>query len=515
MASQESVAPIAVSLRGVDKVYGEFYALRGLHLDFEAGRIHALVGQNGAGKSTCLGIIAGRTTASTGVLHVDDVEYPGGFSAREAAAAGIATVYQELSVFPALSVLENVFVGQLTGQLGLVNWRLLRRRFDELTTLLGASVDPDAIVGSLSVAQQQIVEILRGLALDSRVLLLDEPTAVLAPAERQALFRVMRELRDRGVTIIFVSHYLDEVLAIADTVSVFRDGRLVEKALVGEHSEETIVAAMLGAEAPALAAAAEGQLRSPAVEAGEILLSVEGLAAGRVEGVNMTVRAGEIVGIGGLVGSGRSTVLRALAGAQVATSGTVTFEGRRMRPPRSPRAARRMGIGYIPEDRKRSGLIIERSSKDNIALGDFAKVSRMGVVRRSTMDRVVSQLAAKFGLADRALDLAVGRLSGGNQQKVLFARSGLHRPKLLLADESTRGVDIGSKGGIMRTLRVLADEGMGVVFVSSDLQEVAAVSDRIYVFKSGRVVGEFTDTDGVTHDDILARAFGMEVRDDR
>lgn len=515
MASHASVAPVAVSLRGIDKVYGEFYALRGLNLDFEPGRIHALVGQNGAGKSTCLGIIAGRTSATSGVLRIDDVDYPGGLRARDAAAAGVAAVYQELSVFPALSVLENVFVGQLTGRLGLVSWRRLRRRLTELTALLGVSVDPNAIVGSLSLAQQQVVEILRGLALDSRVLLLDEPTAVLAPAERQSLFRVMRELRDRGVTIIFVSHYLDEVLAVADTVSVFRDGRLVEKSLIGDHSEESIVAAMLGAEAPALAAAADRQASQEAVASGEPLLRVEGLAAGRVDGVSLTVRAGEIVGIGGLVGSGRSTVLRALAGAQPARAGTMTFDGRRVRLPRSPRSARRLGIGYIPEDRKGSGLVIERSSKDNIALGDLGKVSWMGVVRRSTMDRVVHGLAARYGLAARAVDLPVGRLSGGNQQKVLFARSGLHRPKLLLADESTRGVDVGSKGGIMSTLRSLADDGMGVVFVSSDLNEVAAVSDRIYVFKSGRIVGEFTETDGVTQDDILARAFGLEVRDDR
>lgn len=509
-ATPPHAASPAIVLRGIEKTYGDFFALRPLDIEFEPGAIHALVGQNGAGKSTCLGIIAGRTGATAGTLEVTGISHEGGWSAREATASGVAAVYQELSVFPAMTALENVFMGQMRSRAGFVDRPAMRRRFDELVRMLGVSVDANALVGSLPLAQQQIVEIMRGLAVDSRVLLLDEPTAVLGPADRAALFKVMRELRDQGVTIVFVSHYLDEVLAIADTVSVFRDGRLVLKDAAGKQSEATIVASMLGEEAAGLVAAADGHRRA-AKKTGPTLLQVRGLSVGRVEGVDLHVRAGEIVGIGGLVGSGRSTVLRALSGAQPARGGAMEFDGKPVDLPRSPRAAWRMGIGYIPEDRKHSGLVLERSSRDNIAIGDLKKVSRAGFIDGALFRAATNKLADQYELATRAVDLPAGQLSGGNQQKVLFARWGLRRPSVLLADESTRGVDVGSKGAIMRTLRALADEGMGIIFVSSDLQEVAAVSDRIYVFKAGRMVGEFADTSGVTQDDILARAFGVEA----
>ncbi|WP_053387686.1 sugar ABC transporter ATP-binding protein [Leucobacter japonicus] len=500
----------AVELARISKTYGDFYALRGLDVAFERGRIHALVGQNGAGKSTCLGLIAGRIAPSEGTVSILGTGFPKGLTSRSATDAGVATVYQELSLFPEMTAIENVFIGQMDFPLGFATWDRLLPRFHELRERLGIDVHPKTRVGALSLAMQQMIEIMRGLALDSRILLLDEPTAVLAPEERASLFKTMRELRDSGVTIIFVSHYLDEVMSISDTVTVFRNGTIIEKAEVARWTEASLVEAMLGEEAGQLEKAREGLNPRESDASAETLLNVSGLNVGKLVDVDITVRKGEIVGIGGLVGSGRSTLLRTLAGVQPALSGRMKLGTQEGPLPRSPRAAWRSGIGYIPEERKTDGLALERTSSDNIIVGDISQVSRGGWIHTPTVKRLVGDLANRFAIPARLLSLPVGRLSGGNQQKVLFARWGLRGPTLLLADESTRGVDIGAKGQIMRMLREMADAGMGVIFVSSDLEEVAAVSDRIYVLEHGRVAGVLdASRDDITQDDILKLAFGI------
>lgn len=498
----------AVTLTGINKKYGAFHALRGLDVGFEPGMIHALVGQNGAGKSTCLGLIAGRITPTTGKIQILDREFTSGLDTRSAATAGVAAVYQELSLFTEMTAIENVFIGRLGHAASLANLKRFEPEYLELCHALGVHIAPRSIVRTLSVAKQQMLEIMRGLALESQVLLLDEPTAVLAPAERESLFATMRDLRDRGVTIIFVSHYLDEVLAVSDTVTVFRNGALIEKAPVARWSEPSLVQHMLGEEAAQLEQAELARAVSPH-EHPAPLLEITGLSVGKLTTINFKVNRGEIVGIGGLVGSGRSTLLRALAGAQPANRGVMQLDGRTVQPPQSPRDAWRLGIGYIPEERKTDGLALERSSTDNVIMSDYRQVSRLGWIHPPTVDRLVGRLADRFSIAQRLLRLPAGQLSGGNQQKVLFARWGLRAPKLLLADESTRGVDIGAKGQIMQMLREMANNGMGVVFVSSDLEEVAAVSDRIYVFKSGSIVGEIQSTAETTQEDILSLAFGV------
>ncbi len=510
-SEQSGPAEPAVRLEGASRRFGATLALDSIDLELSAGRIHALVGQNGAGKSTCLGLIAGRISPTSGRVIVHGAEYPAAVSPHFAQSAGVMAIYQELTIFPALTALENVFTGRLDARAGWVRRRDLKRQYRELCDRFGVSIDGSAVAGTLSLADQQMLEIMRAVARDARVLLLDEPTAALAPQERESLFRVMRELRSEGVCMIVVSHYLDEVLAISDTITVFRDGRVAAATRpAGEWNEETLIAAMLGGELSSVEESLEAARDNHPGTQGEPVLTVSGLTVGALEGVDLEVRAGEIVGIGGLVGSGRSTLLRALAGAQPALRGEIRLkDGRRSAAPRNPREAWRQGIAYIPEDRKTAGVLSALSGRENIVLAKLRKLSRAGFISSRRIDEVSSRLADDYGLPQPMLDKAAGTLSGGNQQKLLLARAAISQPTVLLADEATRGIDVGAKGQILIALRRLADQGLGVVFVSSDLEEVVTVSDRIYVFRNGRVADEFPVDAGTTQDDILTPAFGI------
>jgi ABC-type sugar transport system ATPase subunit len=498
----------AVQLEGVSRRFGGTLALSDIDLALQPGRIHALVGQNGAGKSTCLGVIAGRIGATSGHVVVAGEDYGSTVTPQFALGAGVVAIYQELTLFPALTALENVFVGQLNGRGGWVRRKSLLGEYDALCERLGVRIPAEARVGSLSLADQQMLEIMRAVARRGRVLLLDEPTAALAPQEREALFRVMSDLREDGVCLVIVSHFLDEVLDIADTVTVFRDGRIAAPTTpAADWTVDTLVAAMLGRELEVLE---ESFMRQHAVsDSTEPILEVRGLSAGKLDNVALTVRPGEIVGIGGLVGSGRSTLLRALAGAQRATAGEIVFNGRRSGPFRSPRDAWSNGIAYIPEDRKTHGILKEMTGRDNIAVSDFSRVARSGFLSKRRMLALTSSLGAQFGLPEPMLDRPSGALSGGNQQKLLLGRAAVRAPRVLLADEATRGIDVGAKAQILRALRTLADSGMGVVLVSSDLEEIVAASDRIYVLHGGRVAAELDVTPDTVQDDILTPAFGL------
>jgi ABC-type sugar transport system ATPase subunit len=511
----------AVSLVGVGKRFGAVHALDGVTLTLRAGQVHAFVGQNGAGKSTCLGIIAGRISASAGEVTVCGSRYPSTSNPQIARRAGATAIYQELSIIPAMSALENVFISRRNSRVGVVDNRPLRREFAEMCDRLGARIDPDAPAGRLSLADQQMLEIIRALLLHSKVLLLDEPTAALAPAERAALFSVMGELRASGVCLVLVSHYLDEVLENSDAVTVFRDGRIVESGPAADYSEAALVRSMLGTELRALQRATsasvsreEGPYERTAAHRAPVL-RVEGLSAGRLQNVSLHVNAGEVVGIGGLVGSGRSTLLRALAGAQPASAGDMWLDGEQVGLPRSPRDAWRQHISLIPEDRKVAGLVGAMSSRENIVIGDLGGAGRWGLVARRRVRRRTGELAAEYGLPDWMLDKPARHLSGGNQQKLLFCRWGFRPPRLLLADEATRGIDVGAKGQILDTLRRLADEGLAVIFVSSELEEVAAVSDRVYVLRAGQITAELDANCGLGQDDILHFAFGLGDDNDR
>ncbi len=499
---------VAVACRGLGKRFGAARALGGVDLDVRAGTVHALVGGNGAGKSTCLGLIAGRIPPTEGTVTVGETPLGHG-DPREARQAGVATIYQELTIVPALSTQANVFLGVPHARGGWLAERRMRDEFVALCRRLDVQLPLDVPAGALSVADQQLLEILRALVSDPRVILFDEPTASLAQHEREVLFRVMRDLRDQGVAILFVSHNLDEVLEIADDVTVFRNGRRVAGGPAAQWTKPGLVAEMLGRPwSGAVTVSGDADRRSQAASA----LRVAGLAVpGALHPVDLEVGAGEILGVGGLVGSGRTTLLRALAGVAPHAHGACWIGGERTTLPTSAHAARRHGIALISEDRKSAGLLTRMSSMDNVVVSDLRAVSRWGFLSR----RAVREAAGR-AVEDLSFDLGrlatnAANLSGGNQQKLLLGRWRHCPPRVLLADEPTRGVDIGAKEDILRALRDLAVAGTAVIVVSSELEELVAVADRITVLAEGRQVGELRrDADPISVDAILGMAFRTE-----
>jgi len=439
-------------------------------------------------------------------------------------------IYQELTIVPALSPQANVFLASPMARQGFLREREMRSRYEALCKELDVRPAPNGIpAGHLSVADQQLLEIMRALVSDAQVILFDEPTASLALHEREVLLALLDRLRSNGVTLVLVSHNLDEVLEISDTVTVFREGRICARGPRAEWDKPRIVREMLGEQAgerlaremledvPAQSAAeptAEQavQRTRPGTDV-EPFLRVEGLTVpGAVENVELEVRAGEIVGLGGLVGSGRTTVLRALAGLERRATGTLHVDGKQTGIPRTVRAARKLGIALLPEDRKGEGLVMALDAMTNISLADLGAASRFGFLSKRRLARHVDEVTEAYGIAANRVGDAAGNLSGGNQQKLLLARWGLSRPRLLLADEPTRGIDIGAKAEIMTSLEQMADEGAGIVVVSSELEEVCAISDRVAVLAEGRLVGQLDRQEGdITPNRIMNNAFGLEA----
>lgn len=496
----------AIRLREVRKSFGAIQALQPVTLDVAAGVIHAFVGQNGAGKSTTLGILAGRIAASAGEIEILGARVELG-EPRRARAAGVVAIYQELTIIPALSAVANVFLGQTLHRRGLLAQSDMLRHYRELCARLGVTIPAGAEARSLSVADQQTIEIMRALRSDARILLFDEPTASLAPPERAALFRVMRDLRAEGHTLIYVSHNLDEVLDLSDAISVFRDGRLIETRLRPDWSKPSLVAAMLGEEL--------GDIyhRRPATRsAGTPALRVADCAVPRaIEGIDLEVRAGEIVGIAGLVGSGRSTLLRSIAGLEPGATGRMEVGGAATAWPTTPRKARDLGVALVPEDRKHQGLVLGLPSSDNVILPNLGAVSRRGVINPRLVAERAARATRAFGFDPRRLGAPVGTLSGGNQQKVLLARWAYETPRVLLVDEPTRGIDVGAKSEILDSLRAFAEEGLAVVIVSSELEEICALADRVFVLSEGRLVDRISAARAELSVHLLLNsAFGVE-----
>lgn len=496
---------IAIEARGVAKSYGGTAALKGVDLTIRAGTIHALMGENGAGKSTFLGVIAGRVVPSAGRVSIFGEQYDPG-SPRRAHAKGIATIYQELTIVPGMSALANVFLGQTPARAGIVARGEMLSAFADLGRQLAIRIDPKVRAGSLSVADQQMLEIMRGIQSRARILLFDEPTAALAPPERQALFALMRRLRAEGHTMMLVSHNLDEVLDIADTVTVFREGQVVSTAPRGEWTKPSLVRAMIGHDV------VEGRAKPRKVvrPSGSVpALAVRGLRLeGALHDISFNIYAGEILGIGGLVGSGRSTLLRCIAGLEPASHGDIQVQGKVMRWPRGPRQALAMGIALVPEDRKSLGLVLNQDAVSNVTMTDYARVSRGGILNRAAMTARTAEAVRAMGFDANRMRLAVRHLSGGNQQKVLLAKRIYHPPEILLVDEPTRGIDIGAKEEIMARLRELAQQGMAVIVVSSELEEVVAVSDRVLVLSHGHMAARLdASRDEISVQTILNAAF--------
>jgi rhamnose transport system ATP-binding protein len=489
-----------VEARGISKRFGGVQALDDVSITILAGEVHGLVGENGAGKSTLAKVIGGVHRPDAGELLVDG--QPVSFHApRDALDSGIATIAQEIALVPARTVLENVLLGIESNSAGVVRTRELRKRFDELNERTGFGLDPLAVVRTLRTAEQQKVEILRAIAREARLLLMDEPTAALTRDETDRLLDTVRALAAGGTAIVLVSHYLEEVLSVCDTVTSMRNGRLVRTAPASEETPEKLVSAMIGRD---MSLEFPAKVQPPADA--PVVLEVRGLTRGRdLQDVSLTVRAGEIVGLAGLVGSGRTEVARAIFGADHLDSGEIVFEGKPVTV-KSPRQAARLGIAMLPESRKEQGLFMIRPVRENISIVDVRAISRIGVVERRNEGRRTGALADELDVRTSSQEAMVTTLSGGNQQKVLFAKWLFRRPKLLIADEPTRGVDVGAKRQIYELLIGLAEEGMAILLISSEIEEVLGLSHRVLVMRTGRIVEEFVG-DAATDEAVMTAAF--------
>jgi rhamnose transport system ATP-binding protein len=496
-----AVRPSA-ELTGISKRFGATQALEDVSLDLLPGEIHALVGENGAGKSTLVKILAGVHQPDSGTIRIagEPTQIQGPARARS---LGIAVVHQEPRLFPDLTVAENVFLGHApSGRLGTIDWRAMRRAAAALFRELDVQIDVGAPVRGLSMADQQLIEIAKSLSLDARVLILDEPTASLSAHEVARLFTIVRRLRDRGVSILFVSHRLDEVFELCDRATVFRDGRHVITTATSDLTTADLVRHMVGRAVSLF----------PKVEtaAGETLLEVDGLTrAGIFRDVTFAVRAGEIVGFAGLVGAGRTEVARVLFGVDRRDSGTIRLGGALM-DFASPSAAMHAGIAYLPEDRHQQGLVLDFSIAQNVTLPILPRLFPRFLIRASAERRVANGYAKQLQVRMTGIDQLVGALSGGNQQKVVLAKWLASAPKVLILDEPTRGIDIGAKVEVHRIVSELAASGLGIVLISSDLPEVLAMSDRIIVLHEGRITAEIPH-DRATEERVMFAATGSKT----
>ena len=487
------------AVKGVWKSFAGAQALADVSVDFLPGEIHALVGENGAGKSTLSKIIAGVHSPDEGSVYLGSQPVQL-HSAAAANALGIAMVHQELSVIESLSVAENVLLGHEPTRARLISRRALRSKAREFLSAVGLDVDPAADAGALPVAQKQLLEIARALALNASLLILDEPTSSLGLADAQRLLSLMGVLRDQGTSVILVSHNLREVLQTADRVTVLRDGRLVASEAAGAFDEQSLIRNMVGRDVQRLA-----KRGSAEVTAGALALEVldlEGPGFGRV---SFDVRAGEILGIAGLVGSGRSEALAAIYGASRRSRGEVRLFGQAFAPS-SPAQALSSGVGLVPESRKDQGLNLGLSVGHNIELATLDRISRGPWIDRGAGRELCETYVNRLRIKAAGLGVPVSSLSGGNQQKVVLAKVLATGPRVLLLDEPTRGIDVGAKDEVQRLIRELADDGLAIVMVNSVVEELIAACDRIMVMRNGFSVGEVPGA-GATEEDVLRLAF--------
>ena len=499
---------LALDVRDVSKSYPGVLALNGVSFSLKAGEVHGLVGENGAGKSTLMKVIAGAVKQDRGSVEVWGEELSGG-DPRRASAAGVGMIYQELTIVPDLSALSNAFLGRLPSRLGVVDAPAARRAFAEIAEVVGLAAAPGERAGDLSTANQQLIEIMRALISKKRLVIMDEPTASLGPEDSARLHAVIRQMRASGIAIVYVSHDLDHVLEICDTVTVLREGRVIESRAATAWTKSSLIASMLGG-----VKLADVAPRSGRVLPGEPLFTVENLSAPGVDLPHLDIRAGEIIGVAGLVGSGRTRPLRALAGADPVRSGRLRRGGATIAWPRSPRHALGLGMALAPEDRKGQGLVLDRASAWNIALGQFGRAAAGSPITGRRLAHWAERVARTVGFAPGRLTAQARVLSGGNQQKLLLARW-LSRPvRCLLLDEPTRGIDIGAKAQIFETARSIVADGRAVIWSSSDLDEVVTHSDRVLVVARGRVVAELPA--GCSVHEVLEIAFSAtgEQRDE-
>ncbi|MDT5271464.1 MAG: rhamnose transport system ATP-binding protein [Acidobacteriota bacterium] len=490
-------------LRATDitKSYAGVQALKSASLELRAGEVHALIGENGAGKSTLIKIITGAVEPDGGELQIEGKTITHN-SPRVAKELGVAAIYQQPALFPELTVAENIALGvEQSGMAGRVDWRARRSRAAELLAQVGARIDADADAGDLTMPQQQLVEIARALGADAKVLILDEPTASLSEEDTQNLFNVIRTLRERGVGMVYISHRLEELPVIADRVTVLRDGRTIDTRQMSEVNRQQLIQMMVGRELSAVFPKRE-------VALGDVVLELRdlGCAESGIKGVNLSVRAGEIVGLAGLVGAGRTELAAAVFGLTPVDEGEILLRGERLHI-KSPGEAIRRGIAYLPEDRRRHGVILDMQIGANITLASLDRISRRGVLDFKREKELAGDYARRLGVKTPAIYVPVATLSGGNQQKVALSRWLLTRPKVLILDEPTQGIDVGAKSEIHALMTDLAAEGVAVLMISSELPEILGMSDRVAVMYGGTIV-EILDRVDATQEKVLALALG-------
>ena len=496
-------------MHDIQKEFPGVRALDGVSFTLDAGEFHSLVGENGAGKSTLMKVLSGVYSANEFqgqiVIEGQGVSFSG---IRDSENAGIAIIFQELSLVKELSVGENIFLGRAPSRMGIIDWTALYTRASKLLLELGLSIDPRAKVGSLGIGQQQLVEIAKALSRNARILVLDEPTAALTDTEVETLFTILRDLKERGVGMIYISHRLDEVFRMSDRITVLCDGRTVASHIASETSKDRIIAEMVGREVTDIFPEAKHDLGDVVLQANNVTVySVDEPGKRIVNDVSFNVRSGEVLGIAGLMGAGRSELLASIFGAwQGKHSVKLELDGRPITV-RTPREAIRAGIGFVTEDRKRYGLILDQTILDNMTLAALRRISGRVLTSRQNERRAAAEPMRSLRIKAPSVETVAGTLSGGNQQKVVLGKWLLTKPKVLFLDEPTRGIDVGAKQEIYAEINKLAEAGLAIVLVSSELPEVLGLSDRVIVLHEGKKTGEFTKADASARR-VMAAATG-------
>ncbi len=471
-----------IEMKGINKSFGSNQVLKDAGFLLRDGEVHALMGENGAGKSTLMKILTGVYTRDAGTVIVDgeEVTYK---SPQEAEKAGIVFIYQEINALFDLTVEENMFMGkEITKKFGVCDKKAMREKAKEVMDKVGVSIPVDAVMSDLSVGQQQMIEICKALMVDAKVIIMDEPTAALTESETEGLFKVINQLREKGVSIVYISHRMEEIFALCDRITILRDGQYIDTKEIKDLTMDDVVQMMIGREIGERFPKRDSKI-------GDVVLKVEGLTSGKLfHDVEFEVRAGEVLGVAGLMGAGRTEIMQAIFGNLKKDSGKIYIDGEEVTI-KNPRQAIKAGIGFVTEDRKTEGLLLEKSIAENIEIANLGKVSKGGVLKKDMQDEIVKKGIDEFRVKCFGPWHECNNLSGGNQQKVVLAKWVYTDPKILILDEPTRGVDIGAKKEIYDVINDMAAKGVAVIMVSSELPEVLGMSDRIMVIREGEVRG--------------------------
>ncbi|WP_347551879.1 sugar ABC transporter ATP-binding protein [Pseudalkalibacillus hwajinpoensis] len=489
-----------ISMHNIHKAFGANKVLEGVAIDIQDGEVHALMGENGAGKSTLMNILTGLHKKDSGTITIDGKETVFD-NPKQAEENGVAFIHQELNIWPELTVLENLFINkEPVTSFGLINTKKMKAIAKEQFEKLGISIPLQQEAGKCSVGQQQMIEIAKALMTNAKVIIMDEPTAALTEREIQMLFNVIRSLRESGVSIVYISHRMEEIFTICDSITVMRDGKTVDTKSIPNTSFDEVVRKMVGRD---LTDRFPERLQVP----GEIMLEVKGLARkGVFEKVSFSVRSGEIVGVSGLMGAGRTEIMRTIFGLDGKYDGEILIKGKRVTI-KNPNQAVKLGLGFITEDRKEEGLVLDFSLRDNIALPSLYSFAPNGLINEKSEQDFVDLLIKRLTIKTESSKTSARNLSGGNQQKVVIAKWIGIGPKVLILDEPTRGVDVGAKREIYHLMNELTDRGVAIIMVSSELPEVLGMSDRILVFHEGKMTGEVSKNEA-TQEKIMTLATG-------